>query len=134
MLQEHGVPDWIDQATDTTSMAQFQQQVSRGIIVSYRSSWITLAKGHTAQVPYTLLESEPGVGMQELKLASLSAHAQLCLRNWCRRRCGLILLRHLRGRMSHARYQDCVFCQDPVRNAAVHVMGICLHWAVRRQE
>ena len=87
-----------------------------------------LLKKHNAQVPYTQFESAPGVGILEIKALGLSPEAQLCLRSWCRLRCGILVLRHLSGRVSCARHQECIFCGLAVRNATVHTVGVCERW------
>ena len=47
-------------------------------------------------------------------------------------RAGLIVLRALRGMCSAAVYQSCIFCGCGVRNATVHVLGVCKLWDTYR--
>ena len=43
-----------------------------------------------------------------------------------------MVLRHLSGRESDARYQCCIFCDANVRNATVHCLSFCAKWSVQR--
>ena len=66
--------------------------------------------------------------------ADLPWDVQLCLRGWCRLRAGLATLRAVNGRRSQARFQSCIFCDRPTRNATVHALALCPPWEERRRE
>ena len=43
-------------------------------------------------------------------------------------RCGCIVVSHRGGKLSHARLQHCVFCNDVVTDSYVHAFLECSHW------
>ena len=56
----------------------------------------------------------------------------MMFRSWLRLRCGLLVLSHLDGRRSAARFQLCIFCGSWIRNPMVHCLSKCPHWNSHR--
>ena len=133
-MQRWGVSDWPSWSDEASNLDDYKRYVDHKLIAECHSRWRQVADCHQAQVPYPLLETSPGVRILSLRSMDLSADTQMGLRSWCRLRCGALTLRHLDGRVSAARYQRCIFCGQPVRNATVHALGLCRYWSVQRAD
>ena len=123
ILEAKGVPD-----RPAAPDGVYDDIVAGCLRDAYTVTWRADVARHRAQVPYYLLESNPGATIQALRSAELSGETQYHLRSWCRMRCGFLCLRHLERRHSEAKYQHCIFCHDRVRNATVHVFSVCRCW------
>ena len=134
MLDSASILDWPQWCQNGGTLDDYRVYVDCLLSDAYCLEWNVAAHRHQAQVPYTVLDSSPGTCIRHIRQLHLSTGAHFCLRSWCRLRCGLVVLRHLGGKTSLARYQRCIFCQRPVRNATVHVLGVCGHWGAFRQE
>ena len=87
---------------------------------------------HQAQVPYNSFQTLPSLALKGVSSSNLSWGTQLRLRCWFRMRAGLVCLRARNNQRSSAAHQSCIFCGCGVRNATVHVLAVCSHWAVQR--
>ncbi|CAE8593276.1 unnamed protein product [Polarella glacialis] len=87
---------------------------------------------HRATVPYVVFQSKPSAALANCR--DLAWSSQLCLLPWCRLRAGLLVWSAKAGKISAARFQDCVFCGQTVRNSPVHCVGRCAHWKDLRDE
>ena len=80
------------------------------------------------QVPYLLYSARPSDAIAAARYQNFTWQQRLALRSWCHLRAGLIVLKHLAGKVSHAKFQRCFFCDMAVRNGVVHVLSKCLFW------
>ena len=134
ILQEANVPCTLDKAGVSVSVSAYASS-AKAALVSRDSSWFseTLDK-HGATVPYTVFQQGTSQHVHGAKLCGASWAVQLCIRSWCRFRAGLVVLAQKDGKASTAKFQDCIFCGDVVRNAVVHCLSRCRRWSGRRDE
>ena len=131
-LQTHGVPDWPAWGNGSATLDDYCRHVKSILCDAYASSWNATVRCHSMHPPYSSFESSPGEVVGFARRMDLDCRLSLMVRHWCRLRCGLPLLSHLRGRESAARYQDCVFCGQSTRKPVIHCVAICPHWCVQR--
>jgi hypothetical protein len=127
VLLSFGIDDWRSLPVDATYehyMAHTRAQAASACLPSWRAK----VEKHTAQVPYNLLQQVPSEALSHPDLAALPWSTQIAVRGWCRIRAGLPRLRALDGRRSEAKFQQCIFCNQRLRNATVHVVARCPHW------
>ena len=112
--------DWPAWFTPGASLESYRAYVLRTLSSHHVGRWRDRALKHKAQVPYCQFAEGPGLSIQGWRLLSLPGDTLTNMRSYCRLRCGLLVLRHLRGKKSMALLQSCVFCNIGVRNATVH--------------
>ena len=134
VLNEWDITTWSEWCVRGSDLVSYKNYVEQRLILVCQERWKQAVSKHNAQVPYYLFENSPGVRMQSFRSSVFSVAFHSGLRSWCRLRYGIIVLRHLEGRASAARFQHCIFCDRPLRNATVHVIGLCSHWNHRREE
>lgn len=95
-------------------------------------AWKESANRHSSQVPYLLYSATPSDAIVAARYQNFTWQQRLALRSWCQLRAGLIVLKHLGGKVSHAKFQRCIFCDMAVRNGVVHVLSKCVFWSPLR--
>ena len=131
LLEDWSIADWPSWNHHRKSMEHYKLYVDSVLATRYRASWTSIISRHRSHVPYHLFEPLPGTGIGRLQVhLPLASHVHV--RSWCRLRCGLLCLSHLGGSRSAARFQDCIFCKQSVRNNLVHSLSLCPRWASRR--
>ena len=132
LLEKWCITDWPQWVSPGSTVASYKDYVWNILANTCQSSWWSVARRHRAQVPYSQFVTKGGESLHVWRTLPLPATALLRMRSWCRFRCGLFDLRHLGGRNSDAEYQKCIFCDADVRNATVHCLSLCGHWATNR--
>ena len=134
LLRDHDILDWPVWASFDAKVEDYRAYVKQRMVDLHASLWRkqleipSSRKGPSKHPPYLALESSPGRIRGVLKLLDLHACSEILLRHWCRLRCGLFLLSHLRGKESAAIYQDCIFCGSCTAKPIIHCLSQCRHW------
>ena len=134
LLHSAGVQEWQSWQTPGVSLKDYRLYVSQTLKDNGHAVWLAAVQRHNAQVPYCTFQDNMCTAMHQLRRCQLTWDQQLCVRSWCRLRAGLVVLRHLGGRVSEARHQNCVFCDICVRNATVHCLCKCDSFLESRKE
>ena len=87
---------------------------------------------HRSSIPYYRFDAQPGLVLDVCRHGHLPHDISMMFRSWLRLRCGLLVLSHLDGRRSAARFQLCIFCGSWIRNPMVHCLSKCPHWNSHR--
>jgi hypothetical protein len=132
LLKDWSILDWPSWHATRNSLEDYKFYVDKVIGQSFAEAWRSVVDRHRAHIPYLTLESSPGVGIRRWRGVTLPTETQMSLRSWSRLRCGLLVLAHIGGKESAARYQYCIFCNDCVRNSTVHCLSLCSRWVAFR--
>ena len=134
LLASWGVEDWPAVKSVYPQYKSYGQYLD-GALGSCCSSAMRIGlEAHQGQVPYTLFQSSMSDLLHVARCCNLPWRVQLQMYGWCRVRAGLPCLRHINGKHSRARHQQCIFCGFGVRNGTVHSICFCKRWVVLRTE
>ena len=130
VLQKWGLVDFIPRTGSCRSA--YRQAVTKSLEATCASRLKDRFLAHSAQVPYHVFALHPGGFLSILCHSTTPWDVLIGVGSFYRLRAGLISLRHLHGRQSAARYQNCVACNASIRNATVHTLGRCRTWTSQR--
>ena len=127
-MRQLGVRDWLSFGISCQPMFVYRKYVTTLVVAASLSEWQQAAARH--KTPYNCFQKCPPVFMHSMCHRGLSWTDLTNVRSWCRFRIGLIDLRHVEGRRSDARYQNCTFCRKSgVKNMLKHNLALCERWA-----
>ena len=132
VLASCGVLSWADWKSTgrCVSPTAYRSYVTARLASSELDVWKVDVGRHTAQVPYNLFQPVPSSEYACVLQSDLAWQHHLKIRAWSQVRAGLLVLRHLGGRRTQARFQCCVFCGMPgIRNGTKHVLSKCQVWS-----
>ena len=134
LLVDSDILDWPAWATSGSTLELYVVYVKAVLFEKHALSWRSKVACHSCTPPYRVLADVPGVVRGFIKSLEPPAATELVVRHWCRLRCGLVLLMHLGGRASGAKYQDCIFCGQCMSKPTIHYLSLCTHWSSHRAE
>jgi hypothetical protein len=132
VLRNCGISDW-RVLGDNLSYDGYARHVSSKAVEACTPPWQAGILRHSSQVPYSLLQSAPSDILSRIRGAGLTWSTQVGIYGWSRLRAGLTSLRCIGGKYTRARFAQCIFCAQTVRNGHVHTLACCQRWTSLRE-
>ena len=132
ILREWSIDDWPAWHAPDKTLAGYKMYVSAQLQAACRSSWLSVASCHRANITYTTFAQHARIHLRQWRSLGLPHDALLSMRSLCRLRAGLITLTHLGGKQSGAVHQSCIFCGGVTAKSTVHCLSLCGFWTNER--
>ena len=132
LLRDWSVLDWPDWHVEVKSYQLYKSYVDSALVTACLPRWLARVQQHRSSIPYYRFDAQPGLVLDVCRHGHLPHDISMMFRSWLRLRCGLLVLSHLDGRRSAARFQLCIFCGSWIRNPMVHCLSKCPHWNSHR--